>query len=89
MSQPDPNINPNTIKNAELKTVSKVSYAKLVHELYQGHLPVVIPLGGRIFWAIYDPPKDSRLYTDSQLDRETHITRLTVQTGLAACQLLS
>lgn len=89
MSQPDPNINPDQIKNAELKTVCSLSYAKIIHELYQGHLPVLIPIRGKVFWAIYDPPEDSRLYTDEQLDRETHITRLTVQTGVAACHLLS
>lgn len=75
---------------AELQTTdnSVPLYAKLVHELYQGHLPVVTFLpDGRTFWAIFEPPKKSRLYTDSQFDREAHVARITAQVGDAACQL--
>lgn len=83
------NIDPDEIKKRELKTVSSVSYAKLVHELYQGHLPVIVPTEKGTFWAIFDPQEESRLYTDTEREREEHITRIIVQVGVAACQLQS
>jgi hypothetical protein len=82
-------IDPDELKKQELKTVSSVSYAKLVHELYQGHLPVIVPTEKGTFWAIFDPHEESRLYTDTQVEREEHITRIIIQVNLAACQLLS
>lgn len=79
-------------KKSELKSTdsSVPIYPRLVHELYQGRLPVVVPLGNEtLFWAIFEPPKTSRLWTDGQFDRETHITRIVAQVGDAAWHMSS
>lgn len=63
-------------------------YPRMISELYQGKLPVLIPMvpGEKVFWAVYDVPEQSVLVCGDGPEREDCITAIVKMTAEVAWQ---